>query len=115
MAGHPQRSDIAQVVRGYNAKPDQITSLRLLGKIYQHKHYSYLCSQKTDAEKDIESFYASVQKEADTLQQNALIILGGLEHKQKKKVESNIVEELGQGVRNAQESDSLYFWQPRTY
>lgn len=73
MAVIPKQDD-AQIVMGYNARSDQMISIRLLGKPV---NITIVQTQITDAEEEIESFYTSIQEKIDHIpKQNVLIIIG---------------------------------------
>ena len=59
------RQDVAQAVRGSNARSDQVRSIRLLGKLI-NVTIIQVYAPATDAEEyEIESFYTSIQEEID--------------------------------------------------
>ena len=89
------RQEVAEAVRGYDARSDQTISIRLLGKPININTIQ-VCPPATEAEEDeSESFYARIQEEINcTLKQDMLITIGDWNTKVGNKPESNIIRKF---------------------
>ena len=71
------RQDVAQAVRGSNARSDQIISIRLLEKPINISIIQVYAPTTVAEEEEIESLYSNIQEETEgTPKQDMLIIIG---------------------------------------